>query len=46
MPPTPGACPAGTRAETTSGGNFAGCQDVHFTPGAPFNAMLNLRLFY
>ncbi len=46
MPPPPNTCPAGTRTETSDNGSFAGCNDVHFTPGAPLNVMATLRLFY
>ena len=45
-PPPPGVCPSNTRVETNGAGNFAGCEDVHFTPGSPFNAMLTARLFF
>ena len=45
-PPPASACPAGTRAETGDGGNFAGCEDVHFTPGSPLNAMFTARMFF
>lgn len=47
MSPAPaGACPSGTRAGADDAGDFAGCEDVHFTPGSPFNAMLTARLFF
>jgi outer membrane receptor protein involved in Fe transport len=46
MPPPAGVCPAGTRVGTDDAGNFAGCEDVHFTPGAPLNAMLTARIFF
>jgi outer membrane receptor protein involved in Fe transport len=45
-PPPPGVCPPGTRTETSDTGTFAGCEDVHFTPGAPFNVMLTARAFF
>ncbi len=44
-PAPPGACPSGTRAEE-DGGNFVGCEDVHFTPGAPLNAMVTVQVFF
>ncbi len=34
-PPAAQACPAATRAALDDDGNFAGCEDVHFTPGTP-----------
>ncbi len=45
-PPPADACPAGTRTETGDGGNFVGCEDVHFTPGTPLNAMLTAKVFF
>ena len=45
-PPPPNTCPSNTRVETTDTGDFSGCEDVHFTPGSPFNAMLTARLFF
>lgn len=45
-PPPAGACPDGSRVSTDDDGNFAGCEGVHFTPGAPINVMATLRLFY
>ena len=44
-PAPAGACPSGTRAEE-DGGNFVGCEDVHFTPGAPLNAMVTVQVFF
>lgn len=35
----PASCPGGTRPIEEDGA-FLGCEDVHFTPGAPLNAML------
>jgi len=45
-PPPPGACPAGTRAQTGADGNFIGCEDVNFTPGSPINARFTVSLFF
>jgi outer membrane receptor protein involved in Fe transport len=39
------ACPATTRP-AVDGGSFGGCEDVHFTPGAPFNAQAAVSLFF
>ena len=44
--PPPNACPAGTRAQTASNGNFTGCEDVDFTPGYPINARFTVSLFF
>jgi outer membrane receptor protein involved in Fe transport len=41
----PSSCPDGTRA-VEEGGVFLGCEDVHFTPGAPFNAQLTATVFF
>jgi outer membrane receptor protein involved in Fe transport len=43
---TPASCPGGTRATESDDGTgaFAGCEDVHYTPGAPLNAMLTATL--
>lgn len=41
----PASCPAGTRA-VSEGGAFAGCEDLHFTPGAPINAQATLTMFF
>lgn len=46
MPPPAGSCPSGARVGTDDAGNFAGCEDVHFTPGAPLNVMATARLFF
>jgi outer membrane receptor protein involved in Fe transport len=40
---TPATCPAGTRA-VGDGADFEGCEDVHFTPGAPLNIQANATL--
>ncbi len=42
---TPASCPAGTRP-VTNGTQFAGCEDVHFTPGAPINVFGSLTAFF
>jgi outer membrane receptor protein involved in Fe transport len=39
------SCPAGTRA-VEEGGSFVGCEDVHFTPGAPINVQGTATLFF
>jgi hypothetical protein len=39
------SCPAGTRA-VESDGAFQGCEDVHFTPGAPINLQATATLFF
>lgn len=44
-PAPAGSCPAGTRTEQADG-NFTGCEDVHFTPGAPLNATLTVQVFF
>ncbi|WP_434380634.1 TonB-dependent receptor domain-containing protein [Melittangium boletus] len=41
----PGSCPAGTRPAGDPGA-FEGCEDIHFTPGAPFNAQATVSLFF
>ena len=46
VPPPAGACPAGTRAQTTDSGNFAGCEDLNFTPGYPINARFTLAAYF
>jgi outer membrane receptor protein involved in Fe transport len=38
-------CPAGTRAQSGDAG-FAGCEDLHFTPGAPLSASATLSLYF
>ena len=35
-PPPPGTCGGGSRLAPLNKGNFAGCDDVHFTPAYPF----------
>ncbi len=45
-PPPPGACPAGTRASTASSGNFAGCEDLAFTPGAPLGVQATVTAYF
>jgi outer membrane receptor protein involved in Fe transport len=44
-PPPSGACGNGSRVATSSAGNFAGCEDIHFTPGYPFTVRLMTTLF-
>lgn len=39
------ACPSDTRA-VEEGGVFIGCEDVHFTPGAPLNALVTLSWYF
>ena len=41
----PESCPAGTRPAGEPGA-FEGCEDLHFTPGAPFNAQATVSLFF
>jgi len=38
-------CPAGTRP-AEDGGTFAGCEDLHITPGAPINIQATAKLFF
>ena len=38
-------CPAGTRP-AEAGGTFAGCEDLHITPGAPINVQATAKLFF
>ena len=45
-PPPPGACPGGTRVSTAEGGNFAGCEDVSFTPGSPLNVQATVTVYF
>jgi outer membrane receptor protein involved in Fe transport len=40
----PESCPAGTRPAGED--TFEGCEDLHFTPGAPFNAQATLSVFF
>jgi outer membrane receptor protein involved in Fe transport len=42
---SPSSCPAGTRP-VEDGGTFLGCEDVHFTPGAPINVQATATLFF
>jgi outer membrane receptor protein involved in Fe transport len=39
------SCPEGTRA-VEDGGAFLGCEDLHFTPGAPVNAHLTASVHF
>jgi outer membrane receptor protein involved in Fe transport len=39
------SCPAGTRA-VDDGGRFMGCEDLHFTPGAPLAVQAVARAFF
>ena len=39
------SCPAGTRAATEDG-RFLGCEDVDYTPGAPFNLQATCTLYF
>ncbi len=41
----PASCPAGTRP-VTNGAAFAGCEDLHFTPGAPINVFASATVFF
>ena len=41
-----GNCPAGTREGTDENGNFAGCEDVNFTPGNPVNVQATATIFF
>jgi outer membrane receptor protein involved in Fe transport len=38
------SCPAGTRPAGED--TFEGCEDLHFTPGAPFNAQASVSFFF
>jgi outer membrane receptor protein involved in Fe transport len=42
---SPASCPAGTRP-VLDGTQFLGCEDVHFTPGAPINLQATATLFF
>jgi hypothetical protein len=42
---SPENCPAGTRP-VVDGTAFLGCEDVHFTPGAPVNLQATATLFF
>jgi outer membrane receptor protein involved in Fe transport len=44
-PPPAGACSNGSRVATSEDGNFAGCEDIHFTPGYPFTARVMATFF-
>ncbi len=39
-------CPPGTRARADGGGAFDGCEDLHFTPGAPINVQATATLHF
>jgi outer membrane receptor protein involved in Fe transport len=41
----PASCPAGTRPMGEEGA-FSGCEDLHFTPGAPLNAQASVSFFF
>jgi outer membrane receptor protein involved in Fe transport len=41
----PESCPVGTRAVGEAGA-FEGCEDLHFTPGAPLNAQASVSFFF
>ena len=43
-PPPPGTCSNGSRV-ALDGNNFAGCEDVNFTPGYPFTMRVMATLF-
>lgn len=45
---SPASCPSGTRsaAEAGQAGEFIGCEDLHFTPGAPSNARATATLYF
>lgn len=45
-PPPAGACPASTRAQINDAGNFAGCEDINFTPGTPVNVQARATLYF
>ena len=42
---SPADCAPGTRA-VGAGDDFEGCEDVHFTPGAPLNGRLTFTIFF
>lgn len=44
-PAPPGTCGNGSRLATSTNGNFAGCEDNHFTPGYPFTARIMTTLY-
>lgn len=39
-------CPASSRASVGESGAFQGCEDLHFTPGAPINVQASVSLFF
>jgi outer membrane receptor protein involved in Fe transport len=41
----PASCPSGTRPSVEAG-VFKGCEDIHFTPGAPINVFGTATLFF
>ncbi|WP_084609587.1 TonB-dependent receptor [Archangium violaceum] len=41
----PESCPVGTRPSGDADA-FEGCEDLHFTPGAPFNAQASVSFFF
>ncbi|MFY0568700.1 TonB-dependent receptor [Archangium lansingense] len=41
----PESCPVGTRPSGEADA-FEGCEDLHFTPGAPFNAQASVSFFF
>ncbi len=43
--PAETGCPAGTRA-SEEGGGFNGCEDLHFTPGAPVNFEVTASVYF
>jgi hypothetical protein len=42
---TPASCPRGTRPVSEEGA-FKGCEDLHFTPGAPWSLIGSASLFF
>lgn len=42
---SPASCPAGTRP-VSDGDAFLGCEDIHFSPGTPFNLQATASLFF
>jgi outer membrane receptor protein involved in Fe transport len=43
---SPSDCPGSTRAAADDSGNFLGCEDLHFTPGAPINLQASVSVFF
>ncbi len=43
--PFESSCPEGTRPAGEAGA-FEGCEDLHFTPGAPLNIQASASLFF